>query len=79
MSEYEMKEDPNGAEMCRCNNCDSILIDENPRSDAKRYATAYADGCLQQFVDMSDNGVSHDIRYLWGCPNCKTDEYLTDL
>jgi len=77
--EKELIEDPNGAEMCRCNNCYSILIDENPRGGAKKYAVGCADGHMQQFVDMSDNDVSHDILYFWGCPNCKTDEYLTDL
>lgn len=74
-----LKEDPNGAELCRCNNCMSILIDENPRDGAKKYDAACAEGSLKQFVDMSDNDTSHDIHYFWGCPNCGTDEYLTDI
>ena len=74
-----LKEDINGAEMCRCNNCGSILIDENPRSGAKKYDVSCADGSLKQFVDLSDNGLSHDIGYYWGCPECGTDEYLIDI
>lgn len=72
-------EDPDGVNLCRCNNCMSILIDHNPQFEAKRYDESRADGELKQFVDLSDDGISHDIHFFWGCPNCRTDEYLTDL
>ena len=75
----ELTPDPDGSELCYCNNCGSYLIDENPKDDAVKYNVDIADGSLVQLVDLSDDNISHDIHYFWGCPNCRTDEYLTDV
>jgi len=71
--------DPDGVELCLCNNCGSYLIDHNPKIGAKTYNESCADGELKQFTDLSGYNISHDIQYFWGCPNCQTDEYLTDI
>lgn len=34
---------------------------------------------LETMVDLSDNDIDHDIQYLRGCPECRTDEYLMDI
>ena len=67
--------DPNGVELCFCNNCYLYLIDHNSKRGAKTYDASCADGELRQFTDHT----SHDIQYFWGCPECKTDDYLTDV
>lgn len=78
-STTESVEDENLVALCRCNNCGSILIDHNPQVNARTYNPALADGELKQFTNLSGNGVSHDIIYFWGCPNCGTDDYLDDI
>lgn len=50
--------------LCTCLNCDSILIDTNAKPDAKLYDI---DKCPCDI--LIDNN----------CPNCLTDEYLTDI
>ena len=34
---------------------------------------------LKTFTDLSDDGISHDVNYIKGCPNCGVDDYLTNL
>jgi hypothetical protein len=57
--------------LCRCNKCYSILIDENPQIDAPLFELRGDE------IPMDSVLIGHG--YFWGCPNCKTDEYLTDL
>ena len=71
--------DPNGVELCHCNNCGLYLIDHNPKCGAKTYDASCADGELKQFMDLPDNNISHEVQYFWGCPKCQTDDYLTDV
>jgi hypothetical protein len=47
----------------RCNNCYWEDCEEN----------------LQIFTDLSSDIVGKEIQYFKGCPNCKTDNYLTDI
>ena len=54
--------------ICKCNNCDSLLIDNNPQVDAKQYDVDSLG--LDELVSIED---------MRACPNCKTDDYLTDL
>jgi hypothetical protein len=30
-------------------------------------------------VDLSDDGISHDVHYIKVCPECKQDGYLMDI
>lgn len=68
----------NLVELCRCNNCGSILVDHNPQVNTRKYDPVLADGELKLFTDLSGNEIWHDVEYFWGCPNCRTDSYLTD-
>lgn len=72
-------EDDNGDALCWCNMCGNYLIDHNPQIDAKRYESSIANGELKQLVDMTHNDMTHNIEYLWACPHCLTDGYLTDF
>jgi len=34
---------------------------------------------LDLIVDLSDDGISHDVHYLKVCPGCKQEDYLMDI
>jgi len=57
--------------LCECTNCGSVLIDKNPQTDAKR-------------IKLTGNELEMELlperkSFFYGCPKCKTDEYLIDL
>jgi hypothetical protein len=57
------------ANLCKCNNCESVLIDQNSQIGAKEYPLT---------------GKEIEMQYLenegaWICPICETDDFLTDL
>jgi uncharacterized C2H2 Zn-finger protein len=59
--------------LCKCNNCDIVLFDENPQVGAKKHDTS-------KRVDVKNmKYVQAEGESFWACPNCETDEYLTDL
>jgi Zn finger protein HypA/HybF involved in hydrogenase expression len=59
--------------LCKCNNCETVLFDENPQVGAKKHDTSNR-------VDVkSMKYVQTEEESFWACPNCETDEYLTDL
>ncbi len=71
------------ANLCKCNNCDSILIDQNPQIGAKEHLVYQGENYS---VDSENKEVSEmqyledpNGEYFWGCPFCETDNYLTDL
>lgn len=49
----------------------NILIDENPKDDAIKQELTGAELPMEQFKEETE--------FFWGCPKCKTDEYLMDL
>jgi hypothetical protein len=53
--------------LCKCNNCESILIDTNPQADAQLHSLK--GGELKTLVLIKD---------MQACPVCLTDAYLTD-
>lgn len=57
--------------LCKCSNCDTILIDRNPQIDTPKLSLQ---GNEEQMECLKDE----DSEF-WGCPHCKTDGYLTDL
>ena len=65
-------------ELCKCNNCDTIMVDENAQIGGKRYLIHDGKTHLNEPVeemercdDMGDG--------FWACPVCLTDGYLVDL
>lgn len=77
--------------LCKCNNCDTVLIDRNPQDDAKQFSL---EGKEQEMVLLgspygailtAQEAIQEAYEYkiepdlFWACPNCLTDEYLTDL
>ena len=67
-----MKTKENGTELCKCNNCERILIDENPLTNAKKYDIKGIKVHSMEYINDYENS-------FWACPHCKTDGYLTDL
>lgn len=64
-----LEEDENGEHLCICNNCMTILFDENPQVDAKKYKF---ENIVVEMMDKDEDGA-------WACPICGTDNYLIDL
>ena len=60
--------------LCKCNMCDSILIDANPQIGADEIELVGGELEMEFGKDVLDNNDIH-----WICPICKTDSYLTDL
>lgn len=58
-----------------CNNCDTILIDENPGSDS----FLFPDSILQQYPTKRMVLLEEGEERYCGCPCCETDGYLADV
>ena len=54
--------------ICKCNKCDSILIDTNPQIG--QIMVNINSMSLDSLISLDD---------MKACPICQTDEYLTDL
>jgi len=54
--------------LCRCNNCMSLMIDNNPKDNAHKFDVPKE--LLQ--LEKNSNG-------FWQCPKCETDQYLSDV
>jgi hypothetical protein len=59
-------------ELCKCNNCDRLLIDENPQVDAQKIEVGNVRVHSMEWIDEGENS-------FWACPYCLTDAYLTDI
>lgn len=57
------------AHLCKCNNCDSILLDQNPQVWAKEQET-------KDYPTIKNMMWKEDQ---WVCFICETDAYLKDL
>jgi len=58
--------------ICKCLNCESILIDENPQDDNKTELKGNEKNMVQ-VTDPTDGDI------FWACPICKTDAYIADI
>lgn len=58
------------ANLCQCNKCNIILIDQNPQTGAKEYALT---GQEQEMQYISDSSGGYFV-----CPVCLTDDNLQD-
>jgi len=65
------------ANLCKCNNCDSILIDQNPQINAKEYYLKGTELEMQYIPSIIEKGNVVDGAF-WACPICMTDGYLDD-
>lgn len=64
------------ANLCTCNNCNTIFIDQNPQIGAKEYLIDSSKVAELQYLQGL---ITHkDTEYFWGCPICETDGYLQD-
>ena len=61
-------------ELCKCNNCNSIMYDENPQVGATKIDVTTIDIEILPMELLNEGGDS-----FWGCGNCQTDAYLTDI
>lgn len=62
--------------LCKCNHCGNILIDENPQINAPLYDLKdYPNALGMVWVSVDINNSETD--YL-ACPVCLTDGYLVD-
>ncbi len=60
--------------LCKCNNCGSIFYDENPKSENLLINTEKINLSILPMELLNEEGDS-----FYGCGNCKTDGYLTDI
>jgi hypothetical protein len=61
--------------LCKCNNCDTILLDQNSQISAEKHLVDHTKIDDMQYIKDEN---SQDQEYFWGCPICMTDSYLTD-
>jgi hypothetical protein len=59
------------ANLCKCINCDTVLIDTNPQTGAPLLNIPDAAKELTLIQDGKD--------YIHACPICLTDAYLIDI
>jgi hypothetical protein len=64
------------ANLCKCNKCGSVLIDQNPQIGAKEYELKGNEHEMQYIKGLTENG---ETNYYWVCPICLVDDYLVDL
>lgn len=57
------------ANLCTCNNCEGIFIDQNPQIGAPVYRVN-----VNKTSDLQFNSNES----CWVCPVCDVDDYLTD-
>lgn len=66
------------ANLCKCNNCNNVLIDQNPQVNATEHQLTGKELDMQFFGGGVKDKYGKDNNY-WGCPICLTDEFLTDI
>lgn len=59
--------------LVKCNSCDAVLYDENPKPDAVKIDISTIAGEILPMEQLNDGET------FWGCGNCQTDEFLTDI
>lgn len=59
--------------LCSCDNCNILIIDENPQVGAKTYKVEDLKTAPHP-MSLITNGEET----FWGCPSCNTDAFLSD-
>lgn len=62
-------------QLCKCNNCDAVMVDENPNDQPEFKVPDNA----VDMVECNDEDTPTDYGFFLGCPNCLTDAYLIDV
>ena len=57
--------------LCKCNNCDTILLDQNPQINQPLVEVPKV---TLGMVQLEDEG-----GFFWACPKCSTDSFLKDV
>ncbi len=70
---YPKSKDMDLQHICQCNNCNSLLYDENPKTDAIPVDVSNINVEILPMELLNEDGESY-----WGCGNCQTDGYLQD-
>jgi hypothetical protein len=71
-------------ELCKCNNCELLLVDKNPQINAQKYPV-YVAHDLHWMSSENIEVLPMEMFYnklgfsFWGCPICETDDFLTDI
>jgi len=60
--------------LCKCNNCDSIFYDENPKSETPLIETDNVGLDIFRMELFTEEGQS-----FYGCSHCETDAFLVDI
>ena len=58
-------------EICKCNNCERLLIDENPQIGTEKVEIENIRVHTMVWIEEENDS-------FWACPHCLTDDYLTD-
>jgi hypothetical protein len=71
------------ANLCRCNMCDLILVDQNPQIGAEVrqvYYDADRQWVTEEGKEVAEMQYEKDNsgEFYWACPVCLCDDYLTD-
>ena len=64
-----------GEYLCKCNNCGSVMYDENPCPTRQSKVDL---GSIKQEV-LPMELLNEDGESFYGCGTCQTDNYLTDI
>jgi len=58
-----------------CNHCSEILFDENPTDESFDFPDSITKKHIIKKMVMCKDKTGK----FWGCPNCNTDAYLSDV
>lgn len=66
------------AHLCKCNNCGTVMIDQNPQINGTLHELK-GNEVEMQYVPALIETTIQEKEYFWACPICLTDDYLNDL
>jgi hypothetical protein len=61
-------------QLCKCNNCNNIYIDQNSQVNQPEFEIEQ-----NKYSDLQYLKEKNSKYYYWGCPVCETDGYLIDI
>lgn len=60
--------------LCKCNNCGKIMYDENPQTNSTKIDIKLISVIVYPMEMLNEEGDT-----FWGCGDCQTDSFLTDI